>query len=77
MDRRKSIKALLVGTVSAGVLVEACNTEEKKAPAQGAQAAAENATPAGGINRMKEEADWEKEVRSRRIRPRHRWTEFA
>jgi gluconate 2-dehydrogenase gamma chain len=65
MDRRKSIKALLVGTVSAGVLVEACNTEEKKAPAQGAQASAENAAPAGGINRMKEEAEWEKEVRSK------------
>jgi gluconate 2-dehydrogenase gamma chain len=64
MDRRRSIKALLVGTVSAGVLVEACNTEEKKAPAQGAPAA-ENAAPAGGINRMKEEAEWEKEVRSK------------
>jgi gluconate 2-dehydrogenase gamma chain len=65
MDRRKSIKALLVGTVSAGVLVEACNTEEKKAPEKGAQASAENAAPAGGINRMKEEAEWEKEVRSK------------
>src|ERR1700722_16294548 len=65
MDRRRSIKALLVGTVSAGVLVEACNTEEKKAPAQGAQASTENAAPAGGINRMKEEAEWEKEVRSK------------
>jgi gluconate 2-dehydrogenase gamma chain len=64
MDRRKSIKALLVGTVSAGVLVEACNTGEKKTPEQGAQAAAENAAPAGGINRMKEEAEWEKQVRS-------------
>ena len=65
MDRRKSIKALLVGTVSAGVLVEACNTEEKKAPAKDTAAAADNAAPAGGINRMKEEAEWEKEVRSK------------
>lgn len=65
MDRRKSIKALIVGTVSAGVLVEACNTEEKKAPEQGPQASAENAAPAGSINRMKEEAEWEKEVRSK------------
>jgi gluconate 2-dehydrogenase gamma chain len=65
MDRRKSIKALLVGTVSAGVLVEACNTEEKKAPATGAPGSAENAAPAGSINRMKEEAEWEKEVRSK------------
>ena len=33
MDRRKSIKALVVGTVSAGVLVEACKTDDKKKPA--------------------------------------------
>jgi gluconate 2-dehydrogenase gamma chain len=65
MDRRKSIKALLVGTVSAGVLVEACSPDAKKAPEQGAQTSAENAAPAGGINRMKEEAEWEKEVRSK------------
>lgn len=65
MDRRKSIKALLVGTVSAGVLVEACNTEDKKAPAKDAAAAADNAAPSGGINRMKEEAEWEKELRSK------------
>jgi gluconate 2-dehydrogenase gamma chain len=64
MDRRKSIKALLVGTVSAGVLVEACNTEDKKAPAQGAAATADNTPAAGSINRMKEEAEWEKQVRS-------------
>ena len=64
MDRRKSIKALLVGTVSAGVLVEACNTEEKKAPEQGAAATTDNTPPAGSINRMKEEAEWEKQVRS-------------
>jgi gluconate 2-dehydrogenase gamma chain len=30
MDRRKSIKALVVGTVSAGILVEACKLEDKK-----------------------------------------------
>ena len=31
MDRRKSIKALLVGTVGAGVFVEACKNSDKKA----------------------------------------------
>lgn len=31
MNRRKSLKALLVGTVSTGVLVDACKTEDKKA----------------------------------------------
>ena len=30
MDRRKSIKALLVGTVSTGVILDACNTSDKK-----------------------------------------------
>lgn len=31
MDRRKSIKALLVGTVGSGVLIEACKNADKKA----------------------------------------------
>jgi gluconate 2-dehydrogenase gamma chain len=58
MDRRKSIKTLLIGTVSAGALVEACNTEEKKP----AQQTAENSTADSGINRMKEEAAHVKEL---------------
>ena len=34
MDRRKSIKALLLGSVATGTLIEACNTADKKtAPA--------------------------------------------
>jgi hypothetical protein len=28
MDRRKSIKALILGTVSAGVVIEACKSEK-------------------------------------------------
>ena len=57
MDRRNSIKALIVGTVSTGVLVEACNTDGKKAPEQSVAKADEHVAPAGGINRMKEEAE--------------------
>lgn len=59
MDRRKSIKALIVGTVSAGVLVEACKPgEEKKEEAsKPADAAASPET-----NRMKEEDEHYKEV---------------
>ena len=30
MDRRKSIKALLIGTASTGVLLQSCNTEDKE-----------------------------------------------
>jgi len=60
MDRRKSIKALLVGSVSAGVLVEACKTGDKKA--EDAKAAAP-AGPADG--RMKEEEAYLKELQSK------------
>jgi len=59
MDRRKSIKALIVGTVSSGVLVEACKPgEEKKADAP---KAADAAHPAE-TNRMKEEEEHYKDV---------------
>ena len=59
MDRRKSIKALIVGTVSAGVLVEACKPgEEKKEEASKPVDAA--ASPE--TNRMKEEDEHYKEV---------------
>jgi len=39
MDRRKSIKALLVGTAGAGVLIEACKNSDKKAVAASPDAA--------------------------------------
>src|SRR4051812_17599547 len=59
MDRRKSIKALIVGTVSAGVLVEACKPgEEKKAD----ESKAGDAKPPAETNRMKEEEAHYKEV---------------
>ena len=38
MDRRKSIKALMIGTVGAGVLVEACTSADKKNIASSADA---------------------------------------
>ena len=72
MDRRKSIKTLLVGTagaVSAGLIVEGCHPGEKKAAnpeeASPGNGSAENAPAGNGINRMKEEAEYEKEVRSK------------
>ncbi len=39
MDRRKSLKTLLVGSVGAGVFVEACKSSDKKAIANSADAA--------------------------------------
>jgi gluconate 2-dehydrogenase gamma chain len=58
MDRRKSLKTLVIGTVTTGVLVEACSPGSEKAATPAA------ATPAAtdGYNRMKEEADAEKAV---------------
>ena len=55
MDRRKSIKALLVGTVGAGVLVDACKNIDKKAMA---------ASPDTTIDadRMQEEKDYLKKL---------------
>ena len=65
MDRRKSIKTLLIGTVSAGALAEACNTGEKNpaasTPPDSTKAASTTPSP-GGINRMKEEAEHMKEI---------------
>lgn len=50
MDRRKSIKALLVGTMATGVLVEACKPSEKKAIVASADATLD-------MDRMQEEKD--------------------
>ena len=64
MDRRKSIKALLITTVSAGALAEACNTGEKK-PATASTdttTAAEASLNPSGFNRMKEELEHMKEL---------------
>ena len=51
MDRRKSIKALLIGTASTGILVDACNTKDKKTPAIASVAAPDDA------DRMPEEKE--------------------
>jgi len=42
MDRRKSIKALLIGTVGSGVLIEACKNSDKKAIAASPDASLED-----------------------------------
>jgi len=62
MNRRKSIKALLVGGVSASVMADACKLADKKteAPAQ----KKEEPVLAPNINRMPEELDHEKKVAS-------------
>ena len=49
MDRRKSLKTLAIGTIGAGVLVDACKTETKKVETT------TTATAPSAINRMPEE----------------------
>ena len=56
MDRRKSLKAMLVGTVSTSVILDACNTADKKGVAK--------ITDDTGIDRMPEEAAYDKELNS-------------
>jgi hypothetical protein len=54
MDRRKSLKALAVGTLSAGVLLEACKDGEADKKAADVKPKAD---PALTLDRMKEEVD--------------------
>lgn len=52
MDRRKSLKALALGTLSTGLLLDACKETDKKADAPKTDAAG-----AGKIDRMPEEVE--------------------
>ncbi len=63
MDRRKSLKALALSTVSTGLLLDACKLSDKKEVDK--NVAKENNTDnSTGINRMKEEIEHYKEVTS-------------
>jgi gluconate 2-dehydrogenase gamma chain len=66
MDRRKSIKALIIGTVSSGALIEACKLQDKKEEQKTPDtAASSNGAVVDGINRMKEEAAHDKELHTK------------
>ncbi|MEX6685898.1 gluconate 2-dehydrogenase subunit 3 family protein [Danxiaibacter flavus] len=56
MDRRKTLKALVVGTVSTGVIIESCKTGDKKLED------AATKPPTSDINRMAEEEEHYKSV---------------
>ncbi len=63
MDRRKSLKALALGTVSTGLLLDACKLADKKEPAKDTgKVATTTANDDTSINRMKEEAAHYKEI---------------
>jgi len=59
MDRRKSIKTLVIGGISIGAIAEACNRHENSPLAP---AAADKEAVVSGINRMKEEMAHEKMI---------------
>lgn len=60
MDRRKSLKAIALGTVSTGLLLDACKTADKKP-------AAENAVPESTIDRTPEEKEAYKKLMSEKF----------
>ena len=65
MDRRKSLKTLAVGTLSAGLLLEACKTADKKAEdAKLPEAKVNEGGGAPGLDRQPEEIARYKEVTS-------------
>lgn len=61
MDRRKSIKALTLGTLSAGVLLDACKSKDQ---ADAAKAAAKDAGNTFTLDRQPEELEHYKKVTS-------------
>lgn len=61
MDRRKSIKTIAVGALSAGVLLDACKNGDKKE----AEAKAPEQNSAFNLDRAKEEQEREKELLSK------------
>jgi hypothetical protein len=62
MNRRKSIKALVVGTVSAGVVLEACKDTDKKAAAN--KSSTTDSTPTN-LDRQPIEKERDKEIASK------------
>jgi hypothetical protein len=55
MDRRKSIKALLIGTASTGIMLDACKTDDKKKDDVSTE-------PAADADRMAEEKAFNKKL---------------
>lgn len=56
MDRRKSIRALIIGTAATGVMIEACKPADKKT------GEVKDVTPAAAADRMQEEIAFDKKL---------------
>lgn len=69
MDRRKYLKTLAIGSVGAGLFVQACDPETKQPVAE--------ALPASTIDRTPEEAALEKELKSQTFFDKHEMASIA
>jgi hypothetical protein len=63
MDRRKSLKVIALGSLSAGVLLDSCKTEDKKSTAS--EAGAKVKKPDRPPGRMREEIEHQEELDSK------------
>ena len=63
MDRRNSIKAMFLGTVSTGILLEACDTKDKNAATVDGKVEATDSN----ADRMKEEIAYNKELQDEKF----------
>jgi len=73
MDRRDSIKALVMGTVSTGVIISACETADKKATTAEGAAAGNNAN----ADRMEEEIAYNKQLKDQQFFNEHEMATIA
>lgn len=74
MDRRDSIKALVMGTVSAGVILEACETADKKTTTTESKA---GAAPETNADRMQEEIVHNKKLQDEKFFTAHEMATIA
>lgn len=71
MDRRKSLKAMALGTVSTGLLLDACKTADKKV------APGETAPPQFSIDRAPEEVERDKKLMGEKFFTPHEMSTIA
>ena len=70
MDRRKSLKAIALGTVSTGILLDACKTADKKTTETAA-------VPESTIDRTPEEKEAYKKLMSEKFFDKHEMATIA
>lgn len=70
MKRRESIKAIIIGSVSSGILLDACKSADEKTTDK-------NTAAASGVDRMKEEAEYEKKLEAETFFTTHEMATIA